>query len=387
VLAAFPFPLAQGSQVFVRDQVRALGAAGAEVTLFCYGSGDAPTPDGLRLVRVPRALSPRPLRAGPSPGKPVADALLAGRFAGEQRRRPFAAALAHNGEAALAALAARRVAPVPVVYVAHTLLGQELDAYFPPTLAPAARWLGDALDRTIAARADAVLALSQAAERRLAPHARGPVQRVPPGLDPGPAPDRAQLEESCARLGLAPGGFALYTGNVDRYQDLDALDEAARLAPQLPIVVATHGTRRPASSRLLCRRVSPREARELSFACAVAVLPRRRPGGFPVKLLNYMEAARPIVAHQGVVDGLEHDRSAWLLPPDAPPARLSQALCALFADPARAARLGRGARAVLESRHGWAGLAARTLALARAAGRPAPRRDAIPRTPPEEVPR
>jgi glycosyltransferase involved in cell wall biosynthesis len=128
------------------------------------------------------------------------------------------------------------------------------------------------------------------------------------------------------------------------------------------VLVATHGARRFQAPGVLCRRVSPQEARALSFACAVAVLPRRRPGGFPVKLLNYMEAARPIVACRGIADGLEHDRSAWLLERDASPAELARALRTLAADPERGARLGRAARARLEAHHAWPELAKRTLA-------------------------
>jgi NAD(P)-dependent dehydrogenase (short-subunit alcohol dehydrogenase family) len=189
----------------VRDQARALAAAGADVTLFCYGTGEGRAPADLRLVRVPRALSPRALRAGPSALKPFADALLAGALAGKQRHRPFAAALAHNGEAALAALAARAVTALPVIYVAHTLLGCELDAYAPRPLEALARGVGDSLDRTLAMRADGVLALCRDAARRLGPHARGPVELLPPGLEPAPAPDPALVERSCVRLGVAPG--------------------------------------------------------------------------------------------------------------------------------------------------------------------------------------
>jgi glycosyltransferase involved in cell wall biosynthesis len=253
---------------------------------------------------------------------------------------------------------------VPVVYVAHTLLGLELDAYAAPALAGWARRAGDLLDTALASRADGVLALCSAAAARLAGAARGPLEIVPPGLTPQPAPPAESVERACARCGVEPGRFALYTGNVDRYQDLDTLAEAARLVPELPVVVATHGERRTPPSQLRCARLLPAESRALSTACALAVLPRRRQGGFPIKLLNYMEAGRAIVAREGVAEGLEHGVSAWLLAPDAGAAELARALRSLAADPAAAARLGRGARARLESHHAWPALAARTLALA-----------------------
>jgi glycosyltransferase involved in cell wall biosynthesis len=130
--------------------------------------------------------------------------------------------------------------------------------------------------------------------------------------------------------------------------------------------VATHGRDTRVPPGLRCRRVTPEQARDLSFACAVAVLPRRRPGGFPVKLLNYMEAGRPILAREQVADGLEHDRSAWLLDRDASPAEMAEALRLLARDPARGQRLGRAARERLETHHAWPGLARRTLDLVEA---------------------
>jgi 1,2-diacylglycerol 3-alpha-glucosyltransferase len=364
VLGAFPFPLSQGSQLYARDQARALAGAGAGVTLFCYGSGEGAAPADLDVVRVPGLLSPAALLAGPSAGKPLADAALAARFAAEARRRRFDVALAHNAEAALAALLVRRLTRVPVVYVAHTLLGLELDAYATPALAGVARRAGGALDAALASRADGVLTLCSAAAERLAASARGPLEIVPPGLTPQPPPAADGVERACARCGVEPGRFALYTGNVDRYQDLDTLAEAARLLPELPVVVATHGERRTPPSRLRCVRMPPAESRALTFACALAVLPRRRQGGFPIKLLNYMEAGRAIVARRGVAEGLEHGVSAWLLDRDADAGELARTLAGLAADPVAAARLGRGARARLESHHAWPSLAARTLALA-----------------------
>jgi glycosyltransferase involved in cell wall biosynthesis len=364
VVAALPFPAPQGSQVYAREQIGALERAGATATLLCYGRGTGPPPPGLACLRVPAALSPRRTRAGPSAAKPVADAALAALLLSAHRRRRFDAVLAHNAEGALAALAARRLMRVPVIYVAHTLWACELESWAPRALARAAGALGERLDRALAARADAVLALTEAAARRLAPFARGPVRAIPPGLDPRPPPAREEQERACARARVAPGRFALYAGNLDRYQDLADLEGAARTLTELPVLVATHAPPPARAGALRILRVTDAdEARALTFAAAVAVLPRRRHGGFPVKLLNYMAAARPIVARRAVVDGLEHGVSAWLVDAAAGPEALARAIRELAAEPARAARLGCAARAVLEARHAWPPLARRTLAL------------------------
>ena len=367
LVGAFAFPLPQGSQVYARDQARALAAAGADVTLFCYGRGEGPEPSGVELVRIPRALSPRRLRAGPSPGKPFADVALAAALARAQRERPFDVALGHNGEAAFACLAARAATGLPLLYVAHTLLGHELSSYAPAWLRPGLDRIGRRLDRALAARADGVLALSPEAAKRLGDDARGPLAVIPPGLDAGPPPSPGEIARACERFGLERGRFALYAGNLDAYQELADLARAARRVAPLPVVVATHAESGmpPAPLRAL-RLESPGEGRALAFAAALAVLPRRIPGGFPIKLLNYMEAGRAIISHSRVGDALEHGHSAWLLAPGATANDLADAIRALASDPARAARLGRAARATLEARFAWPKLAERTLALCEA---------------------
>ena len=334
------------------------------MTLFCYGAGAGPEPAGLPLVRVPRALTPRRVRAGPSPAKPFADAALAAMLVRAQRARRFDLAIAHNAEAALAALCARAATGLPVLYVAHTLLGVELSSYAPELARPALDRFGRWLDRTFAARADGVLALCSPAAKELGREARGPLAVIPPGLDAAPPPGSEEVARICARFGLEPGRYALYAGNFDAYQELADLAEAARRLAPLPVVVATQQPEGAAPSPLrTIRHRGFEDGRTLAFGAAVAVLPRRIPGGFPIKLLNYMEAGRAIVAHAGVAGALEHDREAWLLSPGSGAADLAAAVGALAGDPARAERLGRGAREALETRFAWPQLAKRTLAL------------------------
>ena len=368
IVGAFPFPLPQGSQVYCAEQAGALRAAGAEVALVVYGAGagTAPARD-VPVLRVPRLLSPARLASGPSPAKPVADLALASVLVRAHRRRPFDAVLAHNAEAAACALAARRWLRRPVVYVAHTLWRHELGAWAPAALArggaPVLARLGGRLDAALARRADAVIALSRAAADALAPHARGPLAVIPPALAPAPEPTPDEVAAACARHRLAPGRFALYAGNLDRYQELDLLAAAAaRLSA--PVIVATHAARGLAPAPLHTVRVPDAETvRRLTFGAGVALLPRRAPGGFPVKLLNYLEARRAVVAWRAVADGLVHGESAWLLDGAAGPEDWVGAIETLLADPARAARLGAGGRAQLERAHRPEAMARATLDL------------------------
>lgn len=381
LLGAFAFPYPQGSQIFFAQQARDLGEAGAQPVLLCYGRGVGEAPEAIERIPSPKRLAPRAMGSGPQWGKPVADLALLGTWLraarrARQRAQPFDFVLAHNVEAAAIALASRRATRTPVVYVAHTLLRHELSAYLPERHSGEAARAGQQIERAIVRRADGVITLCGAAHRALSPHAPGEVALIPPSFEARPAPDPAHQARACRRHGLSPGRYALYSGNLDRYQDLDLLAAAARRLPASfdPVVVASHappspapsptplapGRETPRSARLRHVRVRDfEEMRTLIHGAGCLVAPRRRIGGFPIKLLNYMEARRPIIAFAGAAPGLKHGESAWLIEEtdsatetaDRMAEAMANALTALFADPALGRHLGAGARHRLEAQH------------------------------------
>ncbi len=269
-------------------------------------------------------------------------------------------------------LAARAIIKVPVLYVVHTLLRFELASYAAARWTPLLDPIGRSIDDFIARRADGVLALCDDAVGFLTAQARGPIRTVPPGLDPGPPPGKDATAEVCERFGLEAGSYALYTGNLDGYQELDLLAGASRELARDDeanprVVVATHHRDRAEKHlagvpNLRCIEIASfDEMRALTFAAQSLVLTRRRRGGFPIKLLNYMEAARPIIAIESIAPGFEHKENAWLMRPDAGPKDLAHALRTIASDPDLASRLGAGARKLLEQRHRWSTLAKETL--------------------------
>ena len=370
LLAAFRFPAPQGSQRYAHEQARALAAAGADVTLFCYGRGDGRDTGALQLVRSAPWLAPARPSARLDLRKLPSDVSLMTALLREHRALRFDAVLAHNAEAALLAFASRPLLRAPVVYVAHTLWEIELAAYLPRAraIARATRAPGAALDRVLARGADATLVLARAAEQTLRPHARGPLVRISPGWTRERAPDADEVEDVCRSHGLAPNSYAIYTGNLDGYQDLAELDAAAaQLAPRT-IVVATHDSRRVRLRHLRVLRVaSPEESRLLTYGARLAVVPRRHVGGFPIKLLQYMEAERAIVARAPLADTLMHGESGWLLELGADARALARAIARVYDDAPLAAQLGAGARRVLRKSHDWPSLALDTLELTREA--------------------
>ena len=178
-------------------------------------------------------------------------------------------------------------------------------------------------------------------------------------------PDAAEVDAACSLHGLEPGGFGLYAGNLDRYQDLTLLRDAAALLPDRIIVAATHHKHQRDLAPLRVVAVnSASETRALTHGAALAVAPRRRSGGFPIKLLNYMEAGRAIVAREGQAHTLVHGCNALLVDRGADAAHFAEAVESLFRDPERAATLGHAAYATARSEHDWGAIARRTLALA-----------------------
>jgi glycosyltransferase involved in cell wall biosynthesis len=348
LVGAFAFPAPLGSQRFAAEQEAALREAGADVERFTYPAR------GVTL----RGFDPR---------KVGADRALRQALVAAHHTRAFDGVLAHNAEAALVALSARRELGIPVVYVVHTLWEHELGSWLPAALGPLARAIGRRLDTALARRADALLVLSRPALAALAPHARGPIARIPPGHTFESEPTSSEVDAACARHGLEREGFALYAGNLDRYQELALLDAAAAGLPGLPVVVATHDARRVRFEALRVIEVaSIEESQQLLHGAAVAVLPRRLHGGFPIKLLHYMAAGRAIVARQNVADTLIDGESARLLPSEAGADDFAAAIRALVADPALRARLGASAKRTLSERHAWPARAAETISLVRA---------------------
>ena len=131
-----------------------------------------------------------------------------------------------------------------------------------------------------------------------------------------------------ARLLLAvrdPDAFAPWRGLLDELGLTDTVDVRRAGLDDLPALLST---------------------------AAVAVNPRPRADGQPLKLLNYMSAGVPIVSCRGSSHGLTHGETAWLVDDD-DPAALAEGIRLLLDEPDRAARLGRAARQTVRALPGW----------------------------------
>lgn len=375
LVAACAFPAPRGSQILVQEMASALVEQGTEPHLIA--------PLDRRVGRksfsthsvepaVPRA------RAGgiESVLRPLVDAALVARLVATVRQERLEVLLAHNYEGLLASLAVRATLGIPVVYHSHNVLADELPTYSPAALRGVATRLGAWCDRTLPRQADRVVTLSDDVASYLADCgvAEEKIAVIPPGLDRTPfAPYRAAIRQRAA----------IFTGNLDGYQNIDLLLDAWRLVEASgdpgELILATH-VRRGSELGRIRRRIEGRRvqlrivdsleemARRLGSAM-VGVSPRTSWSGFPIKTLNHMASATPTIALASSAKGVRDGLTGWVVREETP-AALAGALREALRQPRECSRRGRAALSVLRQDHDWqvvapkvaevAGLAART---------------------------
>ena len=351
-IAAFPFPSPQGSQVYVRGMIRALGRRGHRVRLLCYAHGQGEIDPDYEVIRAPAVPGYDNLRAGPDRVKPFLDLALVAMAA---RTRPQIVH-AHNYEALLVALLAQPGHRAPVVYSAHTALGEELPTYVQGPRAQAlAASLGVQLDRHLPRRADHSVALSERAQALLLAWGCSKVALLPPGVEP-------EDVAPCAPTALPPGApWVIYTGNPDRYQELPVLVAAMAQVPEARLLLVSSSPLDAFAGALPADRLrcvtTPDfgEVRALMAASTLGAIPRGTCAGYPIKLLNLLGMGLPTV----VCEGSHRELPGAVRVPNRDPAAMAAALRHLLAHPAERAALGAAAADHVRARCTWSAQAAR----------------------------
>ncbi len=361
MVAASPFPYPQGSQVLIGQLAAALHRRGHQVRLAAYPGGVGKPPQGIEIHRVPLVPGLRLTQAGPSWQKPFLDLLLTRVLLPVVRGWQPDLIHTHNFEGLLAALHVRRLTGVPVIHHVHNAMGLELHTYFHTSLG---RWVGRTVGRWVDAhlprRADYCIVLNERAVGYFRQRGVDRLRVVPPGIDLEPVPT------SRARPDLGGGPLVVYSGNLDRYQDLDLLLEAFRqllaFRPDARLVFSTNA--KPDEYRIRAEAMGLADqtffaladdfgaVRELLAAADLTVCPRQTCLGHPIKLLNYMVEGKAIVASAGSACGLRHLENGWVVD-NGDVVGMATAMRTLLEDPALARRLGESARATVQHEYTW----------------------------------
>jgi glycosyltransferase involved in cell wall biosynthesis len=310
-VACLPFPSPQGTQAAISAMLEALRDAGRDVPLLCYPHGDARIESRVSLVRLAMPALTRTLRSGPSLSKIALDV---GMIRAIRRQPRGGVYFCHHVEAAWAA----RLAGRDYVYVAHTALEDELATYFPrarSSWSTPISHAGELLDAFAIEGAIRCAAVSPALGQRLAARHGRPFDYLPV---PWPLGETLPREEVRRALGVGDDTLVvLYTGNLDGYQNWEeALDVVKLLRDEgtdARLLVATDSGPGPLRERaraigleaLTVRGLSSEDDRRLVHAAAdAAIVPRRSPGGVPIKLLDALARGVPVVTTTAGTAGL-----------------------------------------------------------------------------------
>ncbi|MBI1398044.1 MAG: glycosyltransferase [Betaproteobacteria bacterium] len=248
-------------------------------------------------------------------------------------------------------------------------------------LAPGERGRFDVFRRLLP-HMNRIVTLARVQKRRLAAGTGIAADRIvviPNGLDLSrwPTPSGTDEERARALLSVPPGTPVVgIVARLHREKGIDIFIESVRrLAPQIPearFVIVGDGPENESLRSLardagLADRVAflgqRRDVPDILYGFDVAVLASREEV-LPMAILEYMAAARPIVAADvGAVSELVENGVHGLLVPPEDPVALAGALRSLLDDRERARALGRAARQVLERRFSLAETVARTQSL------------------------
>jgi len=341
MVGACPFPVPQGSQVLLAETARAVQRQGAEVHLVVYGYGSGPDPEDLTVHRCRPMLGQGKTKAGPSLAKPMLDGALAAALRRVIKGESIDVVHGHNYEGLFVAALARKR---PIIYHAHNVMSDELPQYFGGVRV--LNRVGRLIDRAVPHRADRYVVLHerQAAYLRDLGCPADQIFVVPPPVD-------ASQFETTSEYRSIPA--VLYSGNLDRYQNLGFLWRAMRKVreeiPSASLRVVTSDDRRtPEAVKMHIDDFDGLRhalAEDCVFAC-----PRVSWSGYPMKLLNAMAAGKAIVACASGAYPIEHEVTG-LVAPDNDVGAFAEALLRLMKDAQLRRMLGENARRRVEDFH------------------------------------
>jgi len=355
-LAPQPFFEVRGTPLAVLAMLRALVALGHRVDLLTYPQGSDIAVEGVahrRSLALPVGRVP----PGPSLAKIALDV-------------PFMAQafwrLAVGRYDAVHAVEEAAHLVAPVARLLRVPLVMDIDSSIPDQLREsgfAARgplpWAAARLETGALRQAAAVITVCRSLTERVRARASSAhvTQIEDPPLVEGGTADPAAVATLRAALGVGEGPVVLYSGNMEAYQGVEMLVDAAAHVPGAWFVfMGGEASRiaalrsRPGAAGGRCVFAGPRPPAELPAFLALAdvlVSPRIRGENTPFKVYTYLASGKPLVAtrlptHTQLLD----DSTACLV--EATPAGIAEGIKAVLAHPGAARERAARGRALIE---------------------------------------
>jgi glycosyltransferase involved in cell wall biosynthesis len=375
MIAPEPFFEPRGTPFSEYHRIRALVELGHTVDLVTYPFGKDVDLPGLRIHRCARPPLIRRVRVGPSGPKLLLDITLAVTALRRAIADSYDAIHSHEEGAAIGMLLAGMTG-LPHLYDMHSSLPQQL-SNFGYSRSRVLRWIFERFERLAVKRSRVVIVICPELQRR--------VREIAPAVDPvlienAPGaqhpPPLSTVPSVRERFGVpidAP--LVVYTGTFEAYQGLDLLFAAAavvlRARPEVRFVLAGGNSKQVDEARLQVKHVGiadaivftgerpPDEIPAVLEAADVLVSPRSRGTNTPLKIYQYLRAARPIVAtrlltHTQVLS----DEVAILTEPTVD--GFAEGILRVLADPQAGAALGARAARLAAVKYSYDAYLART---------------------------
>lgn len=378
MVVASPYPANHGTPGSIREMAEAIYRLGHKVHIVTYPYGEGnlnEKPNGISIHRVPAIRASNNIKVGPSYEKIFLDALLARKLCQVVRNEKIDIIHAHNYEGAIAGYIAKKFTGTPFIYNAINTMIDELPTYNFIKPQAAAKGFARFLDYTVPRTADSVLAISDELVRFLLDKKVLPsrIARIPLGVNFSMFNGKDPLLMR-KKYGIGNKPLIVYTGVLNEFQRVDYLLNAMKVVVDkiddavLIIVPNLFDKSDLQRHQNLARELNieknviftdPRPFSDVPYFLAsadVAVLPRPECPGFPVKLLNYMAAGKPIVAFKGSSKGLENMENA-ILAEDHNWEQMGDGILKILSDSSLAKTLGNNAKEFAIHAYGWENIA------------------------------